>query len=396
MPTPPPAPPGPATDPTLRGIAAALLMVAVGMSVFILQQTLAGGAIAGCGSGSGCETILGSRWSHWLGIPVAGLSLLVYVGLLAVTVLVDAGTSPAARGRAAGVATALGVAAVGPAAWVTILQVGVVGALCKYCLLVHGAGVAGAIVTVRQATAGRGLAVGPLAAGAGLLGVLVAGQVAVSPASYTTVPSPAGGTAASGTGTVVGPGPMPLDTSSLPVLGQRDARFVMLSLFDYACDHCRAMHGYLQEIRHRYGGRLAILALPMPLDTQCNPYARTTTPPFDESCARSRLALAVWRAEPSQFERFDDWMFASAQPRTAAEARAFAEQIVGAAALATALRDPWVDQTLGQSVGVQNQSRGANDETDVVPKLFLGGKMMAGLPGSADQLAAELRQILGE
>src|SRR5204862_4005362 len=117
------------------------------------------------------------------------------------------------------------------------------------------------------------------------------------------------------------------------------------------------------------------LAAPMPLDSKCNPYTPEARPPFDESCARTRIALALWRLEPSAFERFDDWMFAESTPRTAEATRAYAAKVVGADRLADELDDPWIDAVVKQAVELQHQSAGPNNETDRVPKLFLAGKM---------------------
>ena len=57
------------------------------LSGWLLFQKATGSItyLVGCGAGSGCANVLGSRWSQWFLIPVTALSLLLYAALLVLT-----------------------------------------------------------------------------------------------------------------------------------------------------------------------------------------------------------------------------------------------------------------------------------------------------------------------
>lgn len=87
-----------------------------------VQQT--GGTLV-CSTG-GCETVQNSSYADVLGVPVAGLGLLGFLGLLAPAL---------ARGDWARVAQAtLALAASFFSAYLLYIQVGVIDAICQWCL----------------------------------------------------------------------------------------------------------------------------------------------------------------------------------------------------------------------------------------------------------------------
>ena len=138
----------------------------------------------------------------------------------------------------------------------------------------------------------------------------------------------------------------------LPGLGSADSPKLLPVLFDYCCPACRAAHGYLVSARQKFGEELGVLLLPMPMDHTCNKTIEQTEPRFEHACELARLALAVWRCDRTAFPAFDEWLFEPELPRDPAEARKKAAESVGAAALAAALREQWVDeQTKGQPLG---------------------------------------------
>jgi uncharacterized membrane protein/protein-disulfide isomerase len=117
-----------------------------------------------------------------------------------------------------------------------------------------------------------------------------------------------------------------LDVRQWPLLGKPDAKYIFVEMFDYTCPHCRNTHHAIKGAFDHFGEDLAIVALPVPLDTSCNPYASGGG--HAGGCELSRIAVAVWRVAPDKFREFHDWMFASS--RTTASARSYAEQLVGA------------------------------------------------------------------
>jgi uncharacterized membrane protein len=78
------------------------------------------------GSGEGCETVQSSRYASLLGVPVAVLGLISYGGLI----------FSAALWREVGVYLGLLISLVGTlfSAYLTYLEIFVIGALCQWCL----------------------------------------------------------------------------------------------------------------------------------------------------------------------------------------------------------------------------------------------------------------------
>src|SRR6478672_7609227 len=58
-----------------------LAAIACGVAGYLAYQSLTGKTPSGCGEGGGCEDVLHSRWSTWLGIPVSLSAVAVYAGL---------------------------------------------------------------------------------------------------------------------------------------------------------------------------------------------------------------------------------------------------------------------------------------------------------------------------
>ena len=78
------------------------------------------------GSGEGCQTVQSSRYASVLGIPVALLGLIAYGGLIFSTIL----------WRETGIYLGFLISLVGTlfSAYLTYLEIFVIGALCQWCL----------------------------------------------------------------------------------------------------------------------------------------------------------------------------------------------------------------------------------------------------------------------
>lgn len=125
----------------------------------------------------------------------------------------------------------------------------------------------------------------------------------------------------------VGGNRISLNVHQWPVLGNPDARYVFVEMFDYTCPHCRNTHHAVKGALKRYGDDLAIVALPVPLEAACNAAASGGGHPG--ACELAKIAVTVWRVDPSKFREFHDWVFES--HATAATARKRAEDLVGMA-----------------------------------------------------------------
>jgi uncharacterized membrane protein/protein-disulfide isomerase len=116
-----------------------------------------------------------------------------------------------------------------------------------------------------------------------------------------------------------------LDVKQWPLLGNSEAQYVFVEMFDYTCPHCRNTHQAIKGAFANFGDKLAILALPVPLERACNDAASGGHP---GACDLAKISIAVWRVSPEKFHEFHDWMFETT--RSPASARAQAEKLVGA------------------------------------------------------------------
>ncbi len=108
--------------------------------------------------------------------------------------------------------------------------------------------------------------------------------------------------------------------------GDPEARYVFVEMFDYTCPHCRNTHHAVKGALDQYGKDLAIVALPVPLESACNRAASGGGHPG--ACELAKIAVSVWRVDPAKFREFHDWVFES--HATPATARKRAEELVGA------------------------------------------------------------------
>ncbi|MGD9858070.1 MAG: vitamin K epoxide reductase family protein [Planctomycetaceae bacterium] len=164
-----------------------------------------------------------------------------------------------------------------------------------------------------------------------------------------------------------------LDVRHWPLIGSPEAKYVFVEMYDYTCAHCRATHQAILGAKQRYGDDLAIVSLPVPLNRACNPTVKTDHPSHADACEVARIAVAVWRVNTKLFGQFHDWLFEPTQARTATEARRYAAQLVGEAALAQELARPFASQYIAKHVELY-QRAGAG----AVPKLLFQDSTVVG------------------
>lgn len=327
----------------------------MGISLWLLVQSLRGAAMPGCSADAGCASVLGSRWSTWLGLPVSAGAVGVYALLLAATWKHH-------QVWAQRLLSTLAVVLLGCAAWFVVLQLVVVEAICVYCMAAHSLGVIVAVVIVikhRHVTMALGLL--PVAA-------LILGQwLYIPPTKAIDTPSQFAGFTN-------------LDPSQYPTLGPADAPVAVAYLYDANCPQCRLNHGYLRHAREAFGDQLVVAMMPTPFAKDCNPFMSHTRPEFETSCDLARLTLAVHAVDPVQFDAFDDYLFedpAGPAP-SVADARAFAETLVDPEALDAALADPALNATLFSHAQLFNfLGRG-------VPRYIVAGRAYPALASAQD------------
>jgi len=168
-----------------------------------------------------------------------------------------------------------------------------------------------------------------------------------------------------------------------PVIGDPNSEHLVVGLADYCCPHCRATHGYLLSAMEKYPDQMAVVMMPMPMNTDCNNTIKKTQKRFTDSCKLARLALAVWKIAPEKFVEFDSWLFETKKPRPIADATAYAKQLVDAAKLDSVLsNDASIDQMISKNVSAY-----ANSDAGRIPVLLSPGfSSVVGRPGSEEEL----------
>jgi uncharacterized membrane protein len=114
------------SDRALRWAAAAVALVGIGVAAYLTQAHFADSSVV-CVVGGGCETVQESEYADLAGIPVALLGLVSYCVMLGL-ILWDA---PIARLGAA----MLALVGVLFGAYLLVLQLFVIDAICMWCVI---------------------------------------------------------------------------------------------------------------------------------------------------------------------------------------------------------------------------------------------------------------------
>jgi uncharacterized membrane protein len=117
---------------TKRMIVAALALAGIFISIYLTLYKLGVIGELSCTIGS-CETVNTSRWSTFLGLPVAAWGLFFYLDVFAVAL---AGTMPRLENEPLVSIVLVGQAAIGVlfSAWLTYLELAVIHAICIWCV----------------------------------------------------------------------------------------------------------------------------------------------------------------------------------------------------------------------------------------------------------------------
>jgi uncharacterized membrane protein len=112
------------TDRALRAALAALSLAGAGVAAYVLYARWSHAELA-CSTG-GCATVQGSNYAELLGVPVAAIGLVGYLLVCALALP----AAPLARVAAA----ALALAATAFSAYLLVVQLAVIDAVCDWCL----------------------------------------------------------------------------------------------------------------------------------------------------------------------------------------------------------------------------------------------------------------------
>ncbi|MFL5500576.1 MAG: vitamin K epoxide reductase family protein [Gemmatimonadaceae bacterium] len=117
---------------TKRMIVATLALAGIFISLYLTLYKLGIIGELSCSIGS-CETVNTSKWSRFLGLPVAAWGLLFYLDVFAVALV---GTFPRFEDERVISVVLATQAAIGVlfSAWLTYLELGVIHAICIWCV----------------------------------------------------------------------------------------------------------------------------------------------------------------------------------------------------------------------------------------------------------------------
>lgn len=112
---------------------AALALIGVFVALYLTMYKMGAIGHLACGFGS-CERVNTSKWATFFGAPVAAWGVGFYIATLVVAI---AGTSPglAQRREISYLLAAMSATGVAFSAWLTYLELYVIDAICRYCVM---------------------------------------------------------------------------------------------------------------------------------------------------------------------------------------------------------------------------------------------------------------------
>ena len=381
-------------------------MAAMALAAYLLWVSFRGMGMIGCGSGSGCEELLRSRWAYWLGLPVSLGGLLLYTALFASTFWLHGdGKNAAWRVVVLG-----GMVVMGAAIWFGLVQLVVVKRFCPFCSAAHACAFLASASLLANAPLGfrvkRGsgspkasavIGLGkPGLVGAAILAALIGGQFAYRPPTQRVQP-------VAGVERVIGgdsrevaifDGRFRINLKEVPMMGSPESPHVLVALLDYTCYACRILHSQLVAAQSVFSNQLAVVTLPMPLDGTCNPTVTQVFPAHSNACEYARMGLVLWRTNRAAFAQFEGWVFSSPEAPAVGEARQVAERLLGAERFKMTLKDPWIDEQIRRDVAIY-EATFSRTKTHSMPQLIVGTNLIFGNFASMDDLFGLLRDQIG-
>ena len=409
-----------------------LAAIAISVSGYLAYVGLTESKVAGCDGGLfNCDHVLTSRWSQVLGIPVSIPAIGLYAIVIGALVVVRRGTALVSR-TAWMTLSVMSIAAAASAVWFVGLQVFSIGHFCPYCLIVHSCGILLAVIVAWNCPLDLFSLSNSSVIGIVLSGSLVAMQAfgpvpetfeiethdsSVVPMEFDPLDedalfgSPLGMSVLSWfslTGVVmadeavatkqsaptprlvpVSGGRRQLDARKWPVWGNVEAKYLIVEMFDYTCEHCRNTHQSIKAAAPLLNDDFAVLTLPVPLHRDCNDAATNSSPERADACEIARLAISVWLVDASKFTAYHDWLFE--QKRSAVEARMYADTLVDRDALTAEMAKGTASKYVAKNVLLYKDA-GAG----TVPKITFPTTTVVGEIGSAASVADLVRQQFGQ
>jgi uncharacterized membrane protein len=398
--------------PWWRFILTGLNLLALVLSAVLSWHYLEGGSMLGCNGGSICDQVLNSQWSMIAGVlPVSGLAMGVYLAILVAGFFIGPDTEPPIRHLAWNAILILAGAVGGSAIWFIILQKWIIGDFCVYCMSTHVTGLLLTVLIIWRAIKEFGNTSSNIALEnpskvknisskpsreinkiitRSLIGFILACIMAAIQIGFAQQTVYRDG---------VSQERLPIiDYHNVPLAGSPDAPYIVTLLFDYNCPHCQQIHLLLDEVIHRFNGKLTFVLCPTPLNTHCNPYIPRDVDEFKNSCELAKIGLSVWVAKHDAFPAFDNWMYAyesgdSWHPRSIKSVMSKAVELVGKEKFDSAWENPWIKKYMQTCIRIYGQT--IVNGKGGIPKLIFGSHWVIPKPSNAEELVDILQKSLG-
>jgi protein-disulfide isomerase len=180
-----------------------------------------------------------------------------------------------------------------------------------------------------------------------------------------------------------------MNVGEQPLLGNPNARHILFEFMSYTCPTCRKLHPFIDAVRQRYGDQIAIIVRPVGLHKKCNKYMQKNKEIHEFSCHYTRLALAVWHADPKTFHLFHEYMLQDKEEiPSLQDAIDYAADLIGKDRLETELKNPEVLDLVQDSIQL------LKDNGDKLPTLYFGYKKITGIPTSTERLYRAFERTL--
>jgi uncharacterized membrane protein len=382
-------------------------LIAFAISVYILVAVKSHQVVYGCGNG-GCHEVLAGRWEHWGSLPVSVLGIGGYLALMAGTIFISI---PQLRKGYIMVWYLMAIESIvglGFIAWLIFLQGAVIKHFCIFCLTSHLFGSIAYLfailhIPIWQRHRHSRLLVGSTATA--ILLFMIGFHIGIVPdihaaelaenIEYATPEDSNGsilfGKTEQNSRTVhLLNNQLTFDLYKMPVLGNREAKYVALELSDYCCPSCRKLHTRMHQFRETYNVDVCVVYLPTPMNTDCNTNIKKTPMGFKNACTLAKFGMAVNIAKQEKFEQFHNFMMEGSHPPSLKEARKKAEELVGKAAFDKALQDPQIKEWISNGVNVQHYIK-----AKTIPRLITTKHVVSYSGGSNAGFAKLMKKVLG-
>lgn len=191
-------------------------------------------------------------------------------------------------------------------------------------------------------------------------------------------------------------GSVTLDMNQHAVLGNPEAKHVVLEFVSYDCSHCRNMHRMVHRALARYGDQVAVVIMTIPAESDCNKEVAAKNSIIG-ACATARMAIGVAKLEPAKFEDFHNWLMSGKdRPPSPAQAVQRAYSVVGRDRMKEMPRDDLQKQiTQYVDLFIKIKSKTADPKKVGLPLMVVGNQILSGSQESEEKVFSAWEESLG-